>query len=416
MAKLDFSKVSIVVIGDVMLDSYWHGSTQRISPEAPVPVVGINKLEQRPGGAANVALNIKALGAKVSLVGLCGDDKEGKVLAQTLESHAIDVTLVKNPHVPTINKLRVLSQNQQLMRLDFEKDYYAVDKSELEDVFVKQLATADLVIISDYAKGTLSNVPTLIEYCKQHNLPVIIDPKGEDFSKYCGATMLTPNLKEFELIVGKCESEQELFRKGEAMRIEYQLDNLLVTRGAQGMTLFQKNNKPYHLAAQAKSVYDVTGAGDTVIGVFSTCIASGLSYQESLALANYAAGIVVEQVGAATVSPAELSGYSAKDNIGLSINALLTQLQHHRRSGQQYSLVRFDLAEPNSRWLSLLELQQQGCFIYLVLNANELAGNREKISSLVSQMSFISGFSFLEEQELNRVEAKAQMVLEDALV
>lgn len=302
----DFSSVRILVVGDVMLDRYWHGNTSRISPEAPVPILHVRDLQDRAGGAGNVALNLADLGCKVSLLGIIGQDSAGKKLDDILRQAHVNCHLLPYSEVPTIAKIRVLGKNQQLLRLDFEEAIENVDTKELFNVYEAELAQADLVILSDYGKGVLRNVQEFIQAARKRGIPVLIDPKSDDFSIYRQATLITPNLKEFEAVVGKCHDEVELEQKGMKLLKECQLAGLLVTRGEQGMTLLQENAEPLHLAARAREVYDVTGAGDTVISVLGAAIATGQALPEAAAMSNLAAGIVVQKLGAATVSVPEL--------------------------------------------------------------------------------------------------------------
>ncbi|MFD2167958.1 bifunctional D-glycero-beta-D-manno-heptose-7-phosphate kinase/D-glycero-beta-D-manno-heptose 1-phosphate adenylyltransferase HldE [Thalassotalea euphylliae] len=301
-----FTGARVLVAGDIMLDRYWQGPTQRISPEAPVPVVKINQHEDRPGGAANVALNIASLGGGVTLAGITGEDDA----ARTLETHlnAVDVTcaFAAQESAPTITKLRVVSRNQQLIRLDFEESLASVDKDAFSMKVEQQLAHHDVLLLSDYDKGTLSDVQALIKAAKAQNVPVLVDPKGTDFSKYRGATLLTPNMSEFEAIVGPCGNEQEIVEKGQQLLVELDLEALLVTRSEQGMTLLRKNQDEFHLPTQAREVYDVTGAGDTVIATLALAVAAEAQFTQAAALANIAAGIVVGKLGTSTVSEAEL--------------------------------------------------------------------------------------------------------------
>lgn len=302
-----FTQARVLVVGDVMLDRYWQGPTQRISPEAPVPVVKIDQHEDRPGGAANVALNIASLGGSASLVGVTGDDEAADTLDQNLATLGVKSHFLRQTSMPTITKLRVLSRHQQLIRLDFEQSIAKVDKSQLNNVVEGLLADHNLLLLSDYAKGTLSDVQALITSAKANNIAVLVDPKGTDFAKYRGATLLTPNLSEFEAIVGECNDEVELVAKGNKLLAELDLQALLITRGEQGMTLLRPNQQELHLPTQAKEVYDVTGAGDTVIATLALAIAAGGSYAQASALANIAAGIVVGKLGTSSVSEAELT-------------------------------------------------------------------------------------------------------------
>lgn len=307
-----FDKARVLVVGDVMLDRYWHGSTSRISPEAPVPVVKVNQCEDRAGGAANVALNITALGAQASLAGIIGDDEDGKVLKKRLQAAKVKPDFVVSKQTPTITKLRVISRHQQLIRMDFEESIAAADALSLSKKACDALKNTGAVILSDYAKGSLNNPQAIIKAAREKNIPVFVDPKGSDFSRYHGATLLTPNLHEFEAVVGACKDEADLVKKGSALLKKLQLDALLITRGEYGMTLLakpigNKKSSELHLPARAVEVYDVTGAGDTVISVLATAVAAGETLENAVALSNIAAGIVVGKLGTATVSAPELS-------------------------------------------------------------------------------------------------------------
>lgn len=303
----DFSATRILIVGDLMLDRYWTGGTGRISPEAPVPVVNVNSAEDRPGGAANVAINAASLGANVTLLGLCGDDENAAILAERLTSFDIQHELVRCPGHDTITKLRIMSRNQQLLRLDFEKSFADVDKSALVAAYEKALADHDLVVLSDYAKGCLSDAQVFIKAAKAAGKPVVIDPKGQDFSRYAGATLITPNRAELELVKGPAADETTLVAQAETLRDELELDAILLTRSEQGMTLFCADEAPFHLPAKAKEVYDVTGAGDTVVSVLASAIAAGVSMPDACVLANIAASIVVGKLGTSTVTTTELA-------------------------------------------------------------------------------------------------------------
>jgi len=301
-----FSQAKVLVVGDIMLDRYWQGPTGRISPEAPVPVVKINQHDDRPGGAANVALNIASLGGQVSLVGMTGDDEANNALEQQLSGLAINCHFIKQSEAPTITKLRVMSRNQQLIRLDFEDSFAEIDKSALEDKVTELVSSHDVLLVSDYNKGTLSDVEKLIDIARKANVKVLVDPKGSEFTRYQHASILTPNMSEFEQVVGPCNSENMLVEKGQALLESLDLEALLVTRSENGMTLLRKNMDEFHLPTQAKEVYDVTGAGDTVIATLALAIAAEAEYTQASALANIAAGIVVGKLGTSTVSEAEL--------------------------------------------------------------------------------------------------------------
>lgn len=302
----DFNRGHVLVAGDLMLDRYWHGDTSRISPEAPVPVVAIGEAEERPGGAGNVALNVAALRGAATIAGATGDDEAAATLQRRLEAAGVEYRAVRLAGRNTITKLRVLSRHQQLLRLDFEQAIAEADLDGFRGSFRSLAARADTVVLSDYGKGTLAGIGDLIASARALGKPVLIDPKGRDFERYRNATLITPNQAEFEDVVGPCGSDAELSAKGERLRDALGLEALLVTRSGRGMTLLRKGAPPLHLPAQAREVYDVTGAGDTVIAVLATALAAGASLEDATALANLAAGVVVGKLGAATVTPDEL--------------------------------------------------------------------------------------------------------------
>ncbi|MDQ7074203.1 MAG: bifunctional D-glycero-beta-D-manno-heptose-7-phosphate kinase/D-glycero-beta-D-manno-heptose 1-phosphate adenylyltransferase HldE [Gammaproteobacteria bacterium] len=314
-----FSSHRVLVVGDVMLDRYWSGSTDRISPEAPVPVVKISECKNRPGGAANVALNVVALGCQVSLLGLIGDDEQGEALKLSLLSSGLHDELLIEAGAMTISKLRVMSRHQQLIRLDQEDGFKTVDHQRLLRRFQALLPQANLVVLSDYAKGTLDSISSqLIAACQAADVPVLVDPKGGDFSCYAGATLITPNLSEFEAIVGSCKNELELMARADTLMQELSLEALLVTRSEAGMSLFHRGLAPQHLPAEVHEVYDVTGAGDTVIAVLAASLACGFSMADGATLANRAAGLVVAKLGASSVSLAEMRAAFALESAGIS--------------------------------------------------------------------------------------------------
>jgi D-beta-D-heptose 7-phosphate kinase / D-beta-D-heptose 1-phosphate adenosyltransferase len=301
-----FQSVRALVVGDVMLDRYWSGDTSRISPEAPVPIVHVKNIDERPGGAGNVALNIAALGAQVDLLSFCGDDEAGDILEKKLSQAGVNCYLYKIPQSPTVTKLRILSLHQQLIRLDFEEISYQFKYTYLKQLFEQKVISCDVVILSDYAKGSLAKAQDLIQLARKAGKPIFVDPKNNDFNIYKGATVLTPNRREFEGVVGKCDSEQSLLKKGRHLLKAYNFEAILVTRGEQGMTLIQKNKSEVSLSTFAKQVYDVTGAGDTAIACLALTYAKQVDLIQSAQLANVAASIVVGKLGAATVNPAEL--------------------------------------------------------------------------------------------------------------
>ncbi len=305
-----FSEGRTLVVGDLMLDRYWSGGAERVSPEAPVPVVQISEIEERPGGAGNVALNIASLGGAVTLLGVVGRDTEGDSLQRALTEHGVQCDFQQEEGVRTSTKLRVLSRHQQLIRLDFENRFDQLSLEAMLERYKRQLEQHDVVVLSDYGKGTLSDVQTMIQLARSAGKEVLIDPKGDDFSKYRGATLMTPNFSEFEAVVGTCSGNEDVVEKGEQLRQQLVMDALLITRGEDGMTLLcpgsEEGDGPFHHPTHAREVYDVTGAGDTVIATIAAGLAAGATRQDAVATANLAAGIVVGKLGTATTTVAEL--------------------------------------------------------------------------------------------------------------
>lgn len=303
----DYSSAHVLVVGDLMLDRYWHGAANRLSPEAPVPVVHVQKKEHRAGGAANVAMNIANLGAKVSLIGFVGHDDEADILLEILQDQGICCLFEVIEELPTLTKLRVISHHQQLIRMDFEEPFHTLNANYLLHQYHQQLVQADVVVLSDYGKGTLHHIKPLIALAKEKQKPVLIDPKGSDFSRYQQATLMTPNLSELEAVVGICKTEVEITEKGQQLLNQLHLSALLITRGEQGMSLLRKTEAPLHLATHAREVFDVTGAGDTVIAMLAASLAAEASLEESTLLANISAGIVVGKLGTAIPSLMEIN-------------------------------------------------------------------------------------------------------------
>ena len=295
----------ILVVGDVMLDRYWFGEVSRISPEAPVPVVKVERTEERPGGAANVALNCAALGARVALLSVVGADEAGRALARLMDDSDIECSLHEDAKLSTTVKLRVIGRQQQLLRIDFENapDHEAL-RAKLAD-FESRLSACDVVILSDYGKGGLAHITEMISLARAAGKSVLVDPKGEDYARYAGATLLTPNRSEFRAVAGRWKDEAELEQKAGRLRDELQLGALLITRSEEGMTLFSPDGTT-HEPALAREVYDVSGAGDTVIATLAVMLGSGLSLPGAMRQANLAAGIVVGKLGTATCSLDEL--------------------------------------------------------------------------------------------------------------
>ena len=303
------ANANVLVVGDVMLDQYWHGGTSRISPEAPVPVVKITKTDNRPGGAANVANNLIALGCKIKLLGIVGKDVAADILRQLLDEQKITHELITVEKIATVVKLRVLSRQQQMIRLDHEDDPDLLTASQLKnlyDVYATELANYSTVILSDYAKGVLLDPQPYIKAANALGIPVIVDPKNKDFSVYRGALLVKPNLAEFEAIVGKCATLEILEQKARKLLHSCGIETLVITRGSQGMSVISANKPAVHMPAYGGEVYDVTGAGDTVIAVLTAALAGGIDLVKAAHLSTVAAGIVVGKVGTSKVTLQEL--------------------------------------------------------------------------------------------------------------
>ena len=398
-----FDNAAVLVAGDLMLDRYWTGPTSRISPEAPVPVVKVNDLEARAGGAGNVAINIATLGAKTAVNGLVGKDEAADIMRSLLENAGVCCGFTITDQAPTITKLRVLSRHQQLLRMDFEESLAEFAGDSLLADYQAQLLEADVVVLSDYAKGTLVHVQTMIQQARAAGKPVLIDPKGSDMEKYRGATLLTPNLSEFEAIVGPCSTDQAVEEKGVALRDQLELEALLITRSEKGMTLLQKGHEPLHLPTVAREVYDVTGAGDTVISVLAASLAAGQPMAEAMALSNLAAGIVVGKLGTATVSVSELRAAIHADTITettiatgmLDEETLLHAVQRAKDLGERIVMTNgcFDILHAGH--VSYLE-QAKKCGDRLIVAVNDddsvrrLKGESRPINDLEGRMTVLA--------------------------
>ena len=298
-------RTRVLVVGDAMLDRYWFGEVERISPEAPVPVVRIARSEERPGGAANVARNASALGAKVTLISVVGDDEPGRVLERLLRGESVQTSLHRDASLPTTVKLRVIGRQQQLLRIDFETQPSPKALADKLADYERVVRDVDVVVLSDYGKGGLSHIERMIASARAAGTPVLVDPKGEAFLRYRGATMLTPNRAEFRQVVGPWQNEAELAEKAQNLRHELALDALLITRSEEGMSLYTDAGAQ-HIPAQAREVFDVSGAGDTVIATLATLIGARADIGSAVRIANKAAGLVVGKFGTAVVHPDEL--------------------------------------------------------------------------------------------------------------
>ena len=395
-----FDKAQVLVVGDLMLDRYWQGPTSRISPEAPVPVVKVEQHEDRPGGAANVALNVTALGAGVSLVGLVGEDEAGAALESQLQSARVNCAFSKTSGEPTITKLRVISRHQQLIRLDFEEPFSNDYADQIAEATDPLLSNVGVIVLSDYGKGTLSDCQRLIQQAKAQNVAIMVDPKGSDFARYRGATLLTPNLSEFEAIVGQCKTEEELVRRGKDLAKELELDALLVTRSEQGMTLIRVDKDELHFPARAREVFDVTGAGDTVISTLAAALAAGEDLPNAVALSNIAASIVVGKLGTAAISAPELRRAVSKEQGAekgvVSEEQLLISLADARAAGESIVFTNgcFDILHAGHVGY-LEQARAQGDRLVLAINSDEsvsrLKGPGRPINPVERRMAVLSG-------------------------
>jgi D-beta-D-heptose 7-phosphate kinase/D-beta-D-heptose 1-phosphate adenosyltransferase len=398
----NFSQTHILIVGDVMLDQYWSGRANRISPEAPVPVVKVSDDEARAGGAANVALNVAALGAQVSLMGLIGEDDFGRQLTQVLNDAAVKTQWVTST-AGTICKLRVLSHNQQLIRMDFENKVPAEEAKTLANLVAQKVGQYDALVISDYAKGALQFVEEMISAAKQQGIPVLIDPKGDDFERYRGATLIKPNQSEFELIMGECETAQHVVEKANQLIAKIDLQALLVTRSENGMALIEAQKPPYLLKSKAQEVFDVTGAGDTVMATLATAFASGMTLPHAVNLANEAASIVVKKVGTSTVSRAELEE-QVKDSqrhqgyLAMSEAEVKSLIEIAQAKGEKVVITNgcFDLLHSGHvRYLN--EAAKRGDRLIVAVNSDAsvkaLKGHSRPIVPLESRMELLSALS-----------------------
>jgi len=400
-----FSQSTVLVLGDVMLDRYWHGSTSRISPEAPVPVVHVADAEERAGGAGNVAINIASLGAHIILQGYIGKDEAGSVLRKLLNNKNVKCQLIALDDTHTVTKLRVISRHQQLIRLDFEDGFNNNQDTELEKQYTKSLNGVGAVVLSDYGKGTLRNIQWYITAARKKSIPVLIDPKGSDFEAYRGATLITPNLSEFEAVVGKCHSEQEIVDKAEELIHDLELDALLVTRSEKGMSLMQTNKPAFHLPTRALEVFDVTGAGDTVISILAASLATGQSLEQAMALSNLGAGIVVSKLGTATATVPELM--QAKHSIEgfsrgvVSAETLEDLLVNAKQLGEKIVFTNgcFDILHPG-HVSYLQQARQLGDRLIVAVNDDDsvkrLKGDDRPINNVQRRMSVLAALECID--------------------
>ena len=421
----DFSSARVLVAGDVMLDQYWFGATRRISPEAPVPVVHVDVDEERPGGAANVAMNLAMLGGSVHLVGVVGTDAAADRLADALSAQGVTSSWQTDPASPTITKLRVLARGQQLIRLDREERTGAIAASE---DLQAQLADADVLILSDYGKGALANVAELIDAARAADCRVLVDPKGNDFSRYRNASLITPNEGEFRAVAGDWSDDADLEARARAMVESLGLEALLITRSERGMLLVPADDEAFHLSTEAREVFDVTGAGDTVIATLGAALAAGSALREAVQLANLAAGRVVAKIGVAGVTPAELRVALHRRGKGgrepVDEHALLALVAEARHSGERVVMTNgcFDLLHAG-HVAYLEEAKSLGDRLVVAVNddasVRRLKGESRPINPLEDRMQVLAGLAavdwvvaFSEDTPARLIEA----VLPDVLV
>lgn len=397
----DYRAARVTVIGDVMLDVYWQGSASRISPEAPVPIVRVGEVRKRAGGAGNVALNLAALGAQVELVGVCGDDEAAGLLEDILRSADVRTRLLRIPGMQTIQKTRVLSQHQQLIRLDFERDFSGIDSAPLLEEFSAAIQDSSVVVCSDYGKGTLAAIPQMLARARAAGKLSLIDPKGLDFERYRNGDLITPNLREFEAIVGPCSGDADIHAKGEALRSRIGLKGLLITRSEHGMSLIEDGQSPVHFESRAREIYDVTGAGDTVIAFVAAGLACGMTLEQATRIANVAAGISVSKLGAATVSPAELAVELARGHdtpsagvVDWQTLSVLVQAAHSRGERVVFTNGCFDLLHAGHiQYLN--QAATLGDRLVVALNddasVSRLKGPERPISGLADRMQAVAG-------------------------
>ncbi|HEX5764829.1 MAG TPA: bifunctional D-glycero-beta-D-manno-heptose-7-phosphate kinase/D-glycero-beta-D-manno-heptose 1-phosphate adenylyltransferase HldE [Woeseiaceae bacterium] len=401
----DFSRTRVLVAGDVMLDRYLFGGTSRISPEAPVPVVHVRSSDDRAGGAANVAVNLAALGVTTTLLGVVGRDEEARRLQEVLEARGITCRFSRSDHRPTITKTRVHSRGQQLIRLDREESQGDPAGPSLAASLTAALKDVDAVVLSDYGKGALGDVASMIEACRLAGVPVMVDPKGTDFSRYRGSSVITPNQSEFEAVAGSAASDDDMVARARKMLRDLELEALLVTRSEKGMLMVKAGEEPFFLSTQAREVYDVTGAGDTVIATFAAAYASGSDFRSAVGLANLAAGLVVRKIGVASVTPSELSIALHQHGQGgpgmVSEEELLSLLAECRERGEKIVMTNgcFDVLHAG-HVAYLEEATNLGDRLVVAVNDDDsvrrLKGEGRPFNILADRMAVLAGLASVE--------------------
>jgi D-beta-D-heptose 7-phosphate kinase / D-beta-D-heptose 1-phosphate adenosyltransferase len=401
----DFSRTRVLVAGDVMLDRYLFGGTSRISPEAPVPVVHVRSSDDRAGGAANVAVNLAALGVTTTILGVVGRDEEARRLQEVLEARGITCLFSRSDHRPTITKTRVHSRGQQLIRLDREEPQGEPAGPSLTASLTAALKDVDAVVLSDYGKGALGDVASMIEACRLAGVPVMVDPKGTDFSRYRGSSVITPNQSEFEAVAGSAASDDDMVVRARKMLGDLELEALLVTRSEKGMLMVKAGEEPFFLSTQAREVYDVTGAGDTVIATFAAAYASGSDFRSAVGLANLAAGLVVRKIGVASVTPSELSIALHQHGQGgpgmVSEEELLSLLAECRERGEKIVMTNgcFDVLHAG-HVAYLEEAKSLGDRLVVAVNDDDsvrrLKGEGRPFNILADRMAVLAGLASVE--------------------
>jgi D-beta-D-heptose 7-phosphate kinase/D-beta-D-heptose 1-phosphate adenosyltransferase len=394
-----FDSGRVLVFGDVMLDRYWHGSTERISAEAPIPVVDIQEVEDRLGGAANVALNIASLGGAAGLIGAVGEDESATILRAKLGSAGIEDGLVTMSDRPTITKFRIVSRKQQLVRADFELTD-DIDSNIFQPMLDKRLQTCDVLVLSDYDKGVLADPQQAIQSATALKKPILVDPKFKDFTFYAGATLVKPNQNEFRVAVGSWSSEQEMVLKAQTMMSNLGFSSMLVTRGSEGMTLVQSNGQLMHLPARSREVFDVSGAGDTVIATLAAALAAGESLVDAVQHCNIAAGIVVTKLGTASVSGPELRLEVAETRASakgvMTREQLTTAVAEARADGQRVVFTNgcFDILHAGHVEY-LTEARQRGDRLIVAINddagVRRLKGEGRPINTVDRRQTMLAG-------------------------
>ncbi len=399
--NINFAQARVLVIGDVMLDRYWHGSTQRISPEAPIPIVTIAREEQRPGGAANVALNAATLGADVTLIGVVGEDESANQLHDILSSAGVHCAFIKSKNIRTTEKLRILGQEQQMLRADFENEL-TIEPRTIGKYLEEYLATADVIICSDYNKGALHHIELLISMANDAGKIIIVDPKGLDFGRYSKATTITPNAKEFEAVVGSWQDENDFINKAQLLIETTEINSILVTRGDRGMTWVSNDSEVIHVPTVAQEIFDVSGAGDTVIATLGICMALRMPIKQALTLANNAAGIVVGKQGTAIVTPAELNNRATNTPSKVySSDALQQIVRYAQERGETVVMTNgcFDILH-SGHIDSLRQAKEHGERLIIALNSDasikRLKGEQRPINSLEHRIAVLQALSYVD--------------------